>query len=155
MPVPSSLIAVFLAAKLGFILGTLVITSGLTLSSVIGYYAGWYLGYPLVKRQVSEKQRKIVHSFENKYGYLSLAILRSVPVLSEASVLGAGTARMKFRPVFLTLSIANFSLALLYAFLGSASQKTASSTWLIWGGIFVPALGIVVTYLIYKVCLLK
>ena len=150
LPIPSSLIAVFLGARLGFQLGVLAIALGLTLSSTVGYYSGWYFGYPLVNRYVSEKQRQIVSALENKFSYLALAMLRSVPVLAEASILGAGAARLKTGPIFLTVLFANLSLALVYAFFGSAGQESSSPTLLFWGGIIAPTIGFLISYFTYR-----
>jgi len=146
LPIPSSLIAIFLGARLGLVIGTLSITLGLTVGAILGYYTGWYFGYPFVSRYVSVEQRRILKELESRYSYFVLAMVRAVPVLAEASVLGAGAARFNSRPVFLTLLIANISLALLYAGFGSASQNNLSPSLLFLGGIGVPTISILITY---------
>lgn len=154
LPIPSSLIAVFLGARLGLGSGALAIFLGLNLGTTVGYYAGWHLGYPLVARYTSQEHRKIFQQLESRYSYLALAMLRAVPVVAEASVLGAGAARFRPRLVLVTLFVANTSLAVLYAGFGSASQGASVSPLLFLGGIGVPAFGIVVIYvalrLIYR-----
>ena len=150
LPIPSSLISVFLGARLGFVGGAFTIALGMTLGVVIGYYVGWYVGYPLVQRYTSERQRSIVQTFESKYSYLALAGLRAVPILAEASVLSAGVARMKTRKVLATLAVANTSLALLYAALGSLGQEYASPMLLFIGAIIVPAAAALAAYLVYR-----
>ena len=148
LPVPSSLVAVFLGARLGLELGALAIALGLTLGTTIGYYSGWYLGYPLVRRTTSEKQRQVIHELESQFSYFALVLVRAVPVLAEASVLAAGAARFRSRPVFGSLLIANMSLALLYAGFGSISQDVSSPSLLFWGGIGVPVCGFLIIYIL-------
>jgi 3-dehydroquinate synthase len=146
LPIPSSLIAVFLGARLGIGLGSLAIMLGLMLGSLIGYYTGLYFGFPLVNKYVSVKERELIGKLGNKYSYLALAMLRAVPVLAEASVLAAGAARLKFRPVLLTLVLANLCLALLYAAFGTLSQHSSSPAFLFWSGVILPASGILILY---------
>lgn len=146
LPIPSSLIALFMGARLGFEIGAAAIALGLTFGAVIGYTSGWYLGHPLVRRHVSENQQQIIRDLEGRFSYLALAMMRAVPVLAEASVLAAGAARLKPRPVFATLVTANISLGVLYAGIGSLSQESLSVSLMFLGGIGVPVFGILVVY---------
>lgn len=145
LPVPSSLIAVFLGTRLGMGAGTLAILLGLNLGVVVGYYSGWYGGYPLVARYASPAQRAFIHELEGRLGYLSLALVRSIPMLAEASVLAAGSARWSPRRVLSLLFVANSCLAAVYAFFGAAGAAASSATLLFVGGIAVPVLGVLVT----------
>lgn len=155
LPVPSSLVAVFLGARLGFEFGSLAIVLGLTLGTTIGYYSGWYLGYPLVRKYTSEKQRQVLNELENQFSYFALVLVRAVPVLAEASVLAAGAARFRSRPVFIILLIANLSLALLYASFGSISQEVSSPALLFWGGIGVPVFCFLIILLLRRLYIVK
>lgn len=150
LPIPSSLVAVFLGARLGLPLGFLTIFLGLSLGAAIGYYSGWYVGYPLVMRMISEKNRHLLQALEQRQSYFLLAALRSVPVLAEASLLAAGAARLKSRLFFTTILIANAGLALVYAFFGSISQDTDTGLYLFIGGILVPALAFLLFALVNK-----
>lgn len=150
LPIPSSLVAVFLGARLGPVFGALAIFLGLNIGTAVGYYAGRRFGYPLVARYTSHGRREILQKLESRYSYLALAMVRSVPVLAEASVLGAGAAGFKPRPVLATLFVANTCLAMLYAGFGSASRDASSPFLLFLGGIGLPALGISVTYAAFR-----
>lgn len=151
LPIPSSLIAVFMGARLGAVVGALGITLGLGLGSTIGYYAGWYLGNPLIMRYVHEEQRKVIRSLETQFSYLALAMLRAVPVLAEASVLLAGTVRFKSRQALVTLWAANMGLSILYATFGSESQGRSSALWLFLGAIGVPMCAVLTIYFASRV----
>lgn len=150
LPVPSSVVAVFLGARLGMGGGALAIMLGLNLGTVLGYAAGWYAGYPLVSRYASPAQRDFVYKLEGRLGYLALATIRSVPVLSEASVLAAGAARWSPRPVLIILIVANGCLAMVYAFFGAASLAGSSASLLFIGGVGVPVLGVLFTLLAHQ-----
>ncbi len=120
---------------------------GLNLGTVLGYAAGWYAGHPLVSRYASPAQRDFIHELEGRLGYLALAAIRSVPVLSEASVLAAGAARWSPRPVLIVLIVANGCLAMVYAFFGAASLAESSASSLFVGAVGVPVLGVLFTLL--------
>ncbi len=83
-----------------------------------------------------------------QFSYLALAMMRAIPILAEASVLAAGAARLNPRPVFATVITANISLGVLYAGIGSISQDHLSVSMLFLGGIGVPAIGILVAYVL-------
>lgn len=142
LPVPSSLVAVFLGARLGPFWGTLAIMAGLNLGAAVGYFAGRYAGSPLVGRFASAAQLESLESLEGRLGYVGLAMVRSVPVLSEASVLAAGAARWSVGRLWLLLLTANACLALLYGFFGATGASRSSSAWLFAGGVIVPAVGV-------------
>jgi membrane protein DedA with SNARE-associated domain len=147
LPVPSSVVAVFVGAKLGLVGGALAVILGLNLGTVLGYMAGWYAGYPLVSRYASPAQRDFIHELQGRLGYLALATMRSVPVLGEASVLAAGAARWSPRPILTILIVANGGLAMVYAFFGATGLAESSPSLLLIGGVGVPVLGVLFTFL--------
>lgn len=150
LPIPSSFISVFLGARLGFGWGALAITLGMTVGVLVGYGLGRWFGTPLIRRHTSEKQRAVLETLESRYSYLALAGLRAVPVLAEASLLSAGVAQLHMRRVLTVLTVANASLALLYAGIGSAGQDAASPAVLLVGAVGLPMLAAVVAYLVYR-----
>ena len=87
------------------------------------------------------------------HGYVAPALLRSVPILAEAAILAAGTARFKPQPVLITLSVANAGLALLYAGWSDAGQSS-SPVLLFLGGVGVPTVSIGLIYGITRFSLL-
>lgn len=151
LPVPSSLIAVFLGARLGFGVGSLAILIGLSLGTAVGYYSGWYGGYLLVARSATPSQLAWLHNLESRLGYLSLALVRSIPILAEASVLAAGAARWSPRSVLSYLFVANGCLAVVYAFFGATSSAENSAVLLFAGGVVVPMAGVLITLLAHQI----
>ena len=142
LPIPASIVAVFLGAQLGIGLGFVAIAMGLCLSTTLAFLLGWYLGYPFVARFVSSRQLQSLRAMDNQFSYLALAMMRSVPVFSEASVLAAGAARLNRFSALVTIAIANLGLALLYAGFGAYSQALSSPLLLFVGGIGVPTVSI-------------
>lgn len=150
LPIPSSLVAISMGVKLGFGFGSVAIALGLNLGTMVGYYSGWILGYPIVKRYASKTQRDYIKRFENRLGYALLVVLRSVPVLSETSVLAAGAARWTPKKTLVILFITNICLSCVYAWFGSFAFLYDSPEYLIAGGIGVPAVGVLVVVLLYR-----
>lgn len=146
LPIPSSVVSVFLGARLGLWKGSAAIALGLNVSVILGYIVGWWVGNPLLRRFSSEEDIAVIRKFENRFSYLTLAFLRTVPVLAEASVLTAGVARLKPSKVLPTLIIANVALALLYAAIGNAGEEESSSLILLLGGLGIPMCSVLVVY---------
>lgn len=144
LPLPSSLIAVFLGAKLGWAYGTLSNFTGLMTGSLIGYGMGWYIGRPILNKMVSQQSQEIYAKMENQMSYWALGITRSIPILAEASLLIAGVARLDLKKTIPVLIISNLLLAALYSVFGFFGAEQSSPTLLFLGGIIVPACGILV-----------
>lgn len=149
LPLPSSIIAVFLGAKLGLVLGTLSNFLGLMLGSLIGYGLGWYIGRPVLDKMVSHQHQEIYAKMENQLSYWALGITRSIPILAEASVLAAGVAGLNIRKTLPMLFAANLGLAILYSAFGYFGTQQSSPLLLFAGGIIVPACGILIIFILF------
>lgn len=150
LPVPSSLIAVFLGARLGMIWGTLAIATGLNLGTAVGYLTGRSGGSAVLARFASPSRRQSLASLEGPPGYLGLAVMRSIPLLAEASVLAAGAARWYSRRLAVLLVLANTALAVVYGTFGATGAARSSPAWLFAGGIAVPVLGVAAALLVHR-----
>lgn len=149
LPLPSSLIAVFLGAKLGLASGALAIFLGLMTGSLIGYGMGWTVGRKVMDRMISRQSQEVYIRMESRVSYWALALCRSVPLLAEASVIAAGVARLEVRKTIPMLIMSNLCLAILYSAFGYYGNQQ-SSPWLLFaGGILVPGCGVLVLLLIF------
>lgn len=149
LPLPSSLIAVFLGAKLGLASGALSIFLGLMAGSLIGYAMGWTVGRKVMDRMISKQSQEVYTRMESRLSYWALALCRSVPLLAEASVIAAGVARLDVRKTLPMLIMSNLGLAILYSTFGFFGNQQ-SSPWLLFaGGILVPGCGVLVLLLIF------
>lgn len=149
LPLPSSLIAVFLGAKLGLILGGLSIFIGLMTGSWIGYMMGRSVGRKLLDRMISQRGQELYARLENRMSYWAIAVCRSVPMLAEASVIAAGVAQLDIRKTLPMLMISNFGLAVLYSGFGYYGGQQSSPLLLFAGGILVPAGGMLILIIIF------
>ncbi len=150
LPLPSSLIAVFLGAKLGWALGAISNFAGLMTGSLIGYGMGWYIGRPILDKMVSKQSQDIYEKMENQMSYWALGITRSIPILAEASVIIAGVARLNLKKIIPVLIVSNLFLAMLYSAFGFYGIEQSSPTLLFLGGIIVPACGILILFVLFR-----
>lgn len=149
LPLPSSIIAVFLGAKLGWAAGTLSIFLGLMIGALIGYAMGWYIGRPVMDKMVSRQSQEVYARMEHQMSYWALGLTRSIPILAEASVLAAGVARLDIKKIIPMLIVSNLGLAMLYSAFGFYGTQQSSPLLLFAGGILVPACGILILFILF------
>lgn len=118
LPVPSSGVMTFAGASLGWAAGSALCFVGLTLSCLVGYLIGRLLGVRVVGRFVDADELTAMTYRLDRTGFWILAAFRGVPVLAEASVLVAGVVRMSPPRFWLTVSVANLCIAVIYTGLG-------------------------------------
>lgn len=114
-PVPSVLVIVFLAAKAGwfagFIGGTLGLSAGVACAGWFGQVA---IGRIAPRFFPDAELEKLRESLLRKL-VLTLACLRSVPVLAETSVMVATSLGIPVRRVFLVTLLPNAAIAAIYS----------------------------------------
>lgn len=124
-PVPSVLVIVFVAAKAGWVAGFLGGTLGLSAGvacagwfgrSAIGRIAPRFFPDGELSRLRGALQSKLV---------LTLACLRSVPVLAETSVMIATSLGIPVRRVFVVTLLPNAAVAAIYSFAADDSFGAA------------------------------
>lgn len=118
LPIPSSILSILLGARLGFVSGAAVVTVGLTLGSCVGYMLG-RISSRLVGK-AKEQADGIARLGSIRFGILSVALFRPVPVLAETSSILAGHYQMPFGAFFLVSFLANIAVGVTYALIGSA-----------------------------------
>ncbi len=119
-PIPSSLVSTACGTLLGFPLGWLVSSLGMTISGVAGYLVGRALT-PGARRAIGERELAMLERLYARWGIWVLAILRPVPVLAEASVVFAGLARVSRRAGFVALVLSNLGISAVYVAVGSTA----------------------------------
>ncbi len=124
LPVPSSLVATASGLLMGWPLGTLVTWMGMNVGAFMGYWIGSTAGRRVVRRFVGDDALQRAGVSYEKWGDWSLIVSRAVPVLAEASVVFAGTARMPFGRFATWTGIANAAIALVYAAVGAFALET-------------------------------
>jgi uncharacterized membrane protein YdjX (TVP38/TMEM64 family) len=121
LPVPSSIVGVFLGAALGTVNGALVGAVGLTIGCMLGYGLGRLAGPWLTGRLMTAEELAKGRAWLERHGVLVLALLRPVPVLAEASVIASGAMGISLSRVLVVTALANLGVSAVYASLGAAA----------------------------------
>jgi uncharacterized membrane protein YdjX (TVP38/TMEM64 family) len=126
LPIPSSFVLATAGYLLGAGFGALACFVGLSCASAAGYALGRLAGEVAARRIVGAPELDRLRAWARTHGDLLIVALRAVPVLAEATVLLAGTARMPVARFAVLVSVGNLVVAALYAGIGaaSASQQT-------------------------------
>ncbi len=151
LPIPSSFVSTSAGYLLGFFGGTLISLIGMTLSSIIGYQIGVHLGRPLVMKLIPPEE---IYRFENihqRFGDWSIIIARSLPVLSEASVLFAGIHQMPFYRFLILSTLSNLGISIIYAAVGTYSATANSFLFAFAGAILLLGVAILIFKKINKI----
>ena len=118
IPVPSSAVSVSAGMLLGLPLAFLATLLGLTLGCYIGYGFGFYFRKVHFDRWNEDSEFRKLSAEFSRHGYIVLLTCRSIPLLSEMSVIVAGFHRYPLAKFTVVTFAANSVLAGLYAFLG-------------------------------------
>lgn len=143
LPVPSSLVAIAAGHALGFVAGAAVVWAGLTVSCVLGYGLGRWLGAPGVRRMVGpDEVERTAARLQRPRGLLLLAASRAVPVASEVTVLVAGSLRLPWTWFLAVTSLANAGLAVVYAAAGAMSALPGHGLIAVLAGVALPGVAL-------------
>jgi uncharacterized membrane protein YdjX (TVP38/TMEM64 family) len=138
LPVPSSVVATASGMLLGVWPGALASWLGMTLGCVAGYGIGARAGRAAAVRLVGQRELDRAGRAVERFGPWMIVVLRPVPVLAEASVLFAGTARMPW-PSFLALAaLSNLGISAAYAAVGAWSARVSSFLLAFAGAVLLP-----------------
>jgi uncharacterized membrane protein YdjX (TVP38/TMEM64 family) len=120
-PVPSTLVMSALGLAFGIGVGGALASFGLCLSGTIAYAGCRTLGGPLARKIVGEKDLARVGDTMARYGVLTIAVTRSVPVVQEATACLAGLSKMRFRDFFGALVAGCIPTGFAYAAIGASA----------------------------------
>lgn len=137
-PIPSSIVSTAGGFFLGFTMGIIVSTAGMTISCIIGYLLGAKIGTPISKWLVGTNDLLRLEKLQNKYGDWIIILSRSIPVLAEASVLIAGIGRMHIKRFILLILLSNLGISIAYSFIGAYSGYINSFLLAFAGAILFP-----------------
>ena len=139
-PVPATLVIMYLAAKGGVVAGIVGGTFGLS----AGVLAAAWLGRTAIGRIAPKffpeaELTKLREALQRRLA-LTLACLRSVPVLAETSVILAAATGVPVKKIFWATLGPNFVVAVIYSVAADDSATTAAITfigtivasWVLW-----------------------
>ncbi len=125
LPVPSAWVVMFLAQQSGAIAGVIGGTIGLSVGVVV---AGW-IGRAAVGRAAPkffpEAELARLRESMERHTIITLACMRSVPVLAETSVLIAAGAGVPLRRIFWATLPPNVAISVVYSLAADESLLTA------------------------------
>lgn len=124
-PVPSVLVIVFLAAKAGWLAGVIGGTVGLSLGVVGAAWFGRAAVGRIAPRFFPEAELERLREALHRKLWLTLACLRSVPVLAETSVMVAASVGVSRRRIFWATLLPNFAISAIYSLAADDSFRTA------------------------------
>jgi uncharacterized membrane protein YdjX (TVP38/TMEM64 family) len=139
LPIPSSVLSTAAGALLGFPLGTLVSTVGMTLASAAGYWLGTGTS-ARARRFVGAASLERAQRLAERYGDWAVIVSRPVPVLAEASAVAAGLLRRPAGRFLLLSAAANLGISLAYAAVGAFAMSAGSFLWAFAGALLLPGL---------------
>ena len=129
-PVPATLVIMFLAAKAGRLAGVVGGTAGLSAGVLAAAWVGRSAVGRLAPRFIPEAEIVRLRELLQRRLALTLACLRSVPVLAETSVIVAGAMGIPVWKIFGATLLPNLVVATIYSVAADDSATTAGVTFL-------------------------
>lgn len=126
-PVPATVVIMYLAWKGGWVAGIIGGTIGMT----AGVLAAGWIGREAVGRLAPKfmpdaELARLRESLQRRL-VLTLACLRSVPVLAETSVIVAAATGVPVKRIFLATLLPNFAVAAIYSIAAAVSRSAQDS----------------------------
>lgn len=129
-PIPATLVIMFLAARTGRVSGIIGGTVGLSAGVLIAAWFGRTAVGRLAPKFMSDADLARLRTSLQSRLAITLACLRSVPVLAETSVIVAAATGIPVKRIFLATLLPNFIVATIYSLSASESPTTAAVTFL-------------------------
>ena len=160
-PIPSEVLMPLVGilagqGKMDFVAGVMTGTLGSLVGSLIAYFIGAYLGYPILLKYgkyigITEREVNMAHSWFERYGALAVFLLRFVPALRALISYPAGVAKMRLL-LFTVLTFAGHTIwDLVLAYLGLVYGQSVIAE-LEKNSVYLYAVAvIIVAYFLYKV----
>jgi 3-dehydroquinate synthase len=139
-PVPSTIVMMYLAARTGWLIGIVGNTVGLCAGVLCAAWVGRAAVGRLAPKFMPDETLARMRELLQKRLVLTLACLRSVPVLAETSVILAAAAGIPVKRIFWATLLPNFIVAAIYSLAADDSMTTAIVTfaatmlasWVLW-----------------------
>ena len=122
LPVPSSAVNTF-AGLLGIFWGTLVCFAGLNTGCIFGFWVSRKWGSSVARWFSKKSELQRMQQVVNRFGPATLAIVRGIPVLAEASVILMGMHQLSWRKFLPPIIFANLILAFAYTLFGNIAEE--------------------------------
>ncbi|MEO7413063.1 MAG: VTT domain-containing protein [Opitutaceae bacterium] len=130
LPVPSAWVIIFLAQQTGVAAGIVGGTIGLAIGVVVSAWVGKAAVGRAAPKFFPEAELVRLRESIQKHTTITLACMRSVPVLAETSVMIAGAAGVSTSRIFWATALPNVVISVIYAVAADDSFLTASLAFL-------------------------
>jgi 3-dehydroquinate synthase len=127
-PVPATLVIMYLAAKAGVMAGVIAGTIGLTLGVLAAAWIGRAAVGRLAPRFLPDAELVRMRESLQRRLMITLACLRSVPVLAETSVIVAAATGISVARIVRVTLLPNFVMSVIYSVAADDSLVTAAVT---------------------------
>ena len=125
LPVPSVWVLMFLAQQAGVALGIIGGTVGLSLGVVVSAWVGRIAVGRVAPKFIPVAEIARLRESMERHSTLTLACMRSMPVLAETSVMIAAGAGLSLGRIFLATFLPNLVIAVVYSLAVNDSLLTA------------------------------
>ena len=129
-PIPATLVIMYLAAKAGWGAGIVGGTVGLCAGVLAAAWIGRTAVGRLAPKFIPDAELIRLRAALQKRLIITLACLRSVPVLAETSIILAAAMGIPIRRIFWGTVLPNFIVATIYSLAADDSLQTAVVTFL-------------------------
>ncbi|MGH7959518.1 MAG: hypothetical protein ACREH8_21260 [Opitutaceae bacterium] len=129
-PVPVTVVIMYLAAKAGWMAGIFGGTVGLSAGVLAASWVGRAAVGRLAPKFLPDAELARLRESLQKRLIVTLACLRSVPVLAETSIIVAAATGVPLKRLFLVTLLPNFIVATIYSIAADDSVITAVVTFL-------------------------
>ncbi|MBL9200871.1 MAG: VTT domain-containing protein [Opitutaceae bacterium] len=129
-PIPSSLVILFLAAKAGWLAGIVGGAVGMSAGVLVAGWLGRFAVGRIAPKFIPDAELARLRDALQRKLWLTLACLRSVPVLAETSVIAAAAMGVPVMRIFTATLLPNFIVATIYSIAADDSWQTAAITFL-------------------------
>lgn len=129
-PIPATLVIMALAAKAGWLAGIVGGTVGMSLGVLAAAWLGRVAVGRLAPKFIPDAELTRLRESLQRRLWLTLACLRSVPVLAETSVIVAAATGVPVKRIFWATVLPNFVVATIYSVAADDSATTAAVTFL-------------------------
>jgi 3-dehydroquinate synthase len=129
-PVPVTLVIMYLAAKAGWLAGIVGGTLGLSAGVLAAAWVGRAAVGRIAPKFLPDAELLRLRESLQKRLVVTLACLRSVPVLAETSIIVAAATGVPLKRLFVVTLVPNFVVACIYSIAADDSVTTAIVTFL-------------------------
>ncbi|WP_298769799.1 3-dehydroquinate synthase [uncultured Shewanella sp.] len=146
LPIPSSLVAVYIGTVFDLLSAAGLIWGGLSLGAIFGYGLGRgiYNVLPNFDRKKHQLNKATIMS--KSLDEAALVLMRGIPVMAETSVIAAGVVKFSFTHFVIVTGLANAGIALVYAYVGSQVSGEYSLLMVLVASIILPSLALGIKY---------